>query len=203
MKRQSIIVSALLCLNLCTLSAQTANAILDNFIETVESNTLVTDITMSIAEKAAQPISYSGKLQLRGEQFILSIFGTEAAYDGKTLYLYSADTDELTLTYPTEEELLEVNPVLFAKALRLKADVRFSAANKSQDIYSIDIIPHAKEAGISKFVIKLHKTTYLPQEITVTEDTQTSKLLFRNTAFSPTPPQCTITKPDAFLNDLR
>ena len=91
--------------------------VLQSLLATLEQKTLVSDFSLSIAEQQAQPMTYSGNLAMHGQQFALSMFAMDAAYDGNTLYIYSEDLEELTLSTPTEEELAQTNPFLYAQAL--------------------------------------------------------------------------------------
>lgn len=184
-------------------TAQTADEVLTAFLDKLETTTLRSDISLSVADKHTQPFTHNGTMEMRGELFSINIFGTDAAYDGKTLYLYSEDTDELTLTTPTPDELTEANPMLFARALRLKSTARFAATSKDANTYNIEIIPDFREADVRKFVLRFAKNTFLPQRIEVVETTQTLTLLFRSPAFVTTPPVCTISHPEATLVDLR
>ena len=104
-----------LCLS-CLLTTATATT-LDTFLQTLADNTLHADFVITISEGASQPMNYPGTITMRGDRFMLEMFDMEAAYDGKTLYVYSATTDELTLSTPTEQELMEANPFLYAQAL--------------------------------------------------------------------------------------
>ena len=91
--------------------------VLQSLLATLEQKTLLSDFSLSIAEQQSQPITYTGDLAVHGKQFTLSMFALEAAYDGNTLYMYSEDTEELTLSTPSQEELLQTNPFLYAQAL--------------------------------------------------------------------------------------
>lgn len=205
MKRLTYLLLALAMPILATAQkAATANDVLTQFLWKIDEQTLSSDFVLTVTENANTPISYSGKLQMRGEKFSLSMLSNEGAYDGKTYYLYSEETDELTLTTPTREELLEANPIFFARQLQKHSDVRFSAANKDAKHYVIELLPENKDAGISKFVIKLQKSTLLPEEVTVKEKNSTTVIRFKNTTFDAQKPAFVITpKPGTFVNDLR
>ena len=90
---------------------------LASFLTGLETKTLRTDFTVTITENATQPLNLTGTITVHGTQFLLSALDYEAAYDGKTLFLWQPEIEELTLSTPTEQELLETNPFLFAKAL--------------------------------------------------------------------------------------
>ena len=203
MKRLKTILLCCLLPLMASAQSLTANDVLRQFLSKIDGETLSAAFTLTVSQDATQPLSYTGQLKMRGNNFRLSMLGNEGAYDGKTYYLYSEETDELTLTTPTPQELLEANPILFARELQRKSTVRFSAANKDTKRYVIELVPSNQSAGVRKFVIKLLKKGYIPEEITVKEDSQTTVLRFTDASFTAQIPSFVIYKPDAFVNDLR
>lgn len=191
-----------MCLPLA-LFAQTATELTQQFLRKVEKQTLVADFSISTIEGAQHTPAGSGKIRMRGTCFTLQMLETEAAFDGKTLYVYQEDINELTLSAPEQQELLEVNPVLFAKALLSQATVRFSASQKDDKHWIIDFVPNNKDAGIQRFVLKLRKSDLAPVEVLVREGKQTTKLSFRSAAFADSLPSFKIQKQGAYINDLR
>ena len=93
-----------------------------------------TDFTITVQQQASQPISYTGKLTMHGEQFTLEAFGTQAAFDGTTLYMYNMDADELTLSTPTRDELYQANPLLYAQAMAEACEVTEKTAQNTTTI---------------------------------------------------------------------
>lgn len=151
-------------------------ATLASFLTGLETKTLRTDFTLTISENVSQPLNITGSITVHGEQFVLSALDYDAAYDGSTLYLWQPDTEEFTLSTPTAEELLEINPFLYAKAL--------NDAGKKVD-----------------FVLNDNQ---LPVRATMTDGKMSYSLTFRNAQYITTPVSFTITPPDgAYINDLR
>ncbi len=149
---------------------------LSSFLTGLETKTLKTDFTLAISENVSQPLNITGTITVHGEQFLLSALDYDAAYDGKTFYLWQPDTEELTLSTPTKEELLEINPFLFAKAL--------DAAGKKVN-----------------FVID---DKQLPVRVQMSDGKTNYSLTFRNAQYITTQVSYTITPPDgAFINDIR
>ena len=149
---------------------------LSSFLTGFETKTLKTDFTLTISENVSQPLNVTGTITVHGEQFVLSALDYDAAYDGQTFYLWQPDTEELTLSTPTKEELLEINPFLFAKAL--------DAAGKKVN-----------------FVID---DKQLPVRAQMSDGKTNYSLTFRNAQYITTPVSYTITPPDgAFINDIR
>ena len=71
--------------------------VLQSLLTTLEQKTLETDFTLTSAQSAMgndMPMSYEGSLRMQGKQFLLNMLSMEAAYDGKTLYMYTEDVDE-------------------------------------------------------------------------------------------------------------
>ena len=151
-------------------------ATLSSFLTGLETKTLRTDFTVTIAENATQPLNLTGTITVHGTQFLLSALDYEAAYDGKTLFLWQPEIEELTLSTPTEQELLETNPFLFAKAL--------NEAGKKVD-----------------FVID---DKNLPVRAQMIDGKKTYTLIFRNPQYITTTVDYVIVPPEgAYINDLR
>ncbi len=172
-------------------------------LSALEDKTLRSDFTITVTDDQSQPMTYSGTLTMHGRQFLLSMWAIETAYDGQTFYMYSADSEELTLSTPTEEELLQTNPFLYAKALVpvCKVDEKV-LSGKGQTL--ITLTPNDLSAGIARFVFKVETATLLPLSVELRETTsRTTSLRLTNPAYITDPQSFTIEKPDAFLNDLR
>lgn len=185
-------------------------ATLDTFLQTLAENTLQSDFVITISEGASQPMNYPGTITMRGDRFLLEMFDIEAAYDGKTLYVYSATTDELTLSTPTEQELMEANPFLYAQALSEVCTITEQPIVVQAGAHlTITLTPNDQTAGILRFTLALRQEKqqgaplWLPQEITIKEGKQQTTLRLTNPTYTTNIPSFTLTKPDAFLNDLR
>ena len=184
----------------CLLTTATATN-LDTFLQTLTDHTLHSDFVITISEGASQPINYPGTITMRGDRFMLEMFDMEAAYDGKTLYVYSATTDELTLSTPTEQELMEANPFLYAQALSKLCTI--TEQTTAPQALTIILTPNDQSAGIQRFTLRIEKETMLPSSIEIKEGKQLTTLRLTNPTYTTDIPSFTITKPDAFLNDLR
>ena len=175
--------------------------VLQSLLAALEQKTLVSDFSISIAEQQAQPMTYTGNLTMHGKQFALTMFSMEAAYDGNTLYIYSDDTEELTLSTPTEEELTQTNPFLYAQTLLPVCQYAEKAVG---DKTQITLTPHDRSAGIQKFVLRIVTATLLPAAIEIHEDDgKLTTLRLDNARYTDEAPSFAIEKEDAFVNDLR
>ena len=175
--------------------------VLQSLLAALEQKTLVSDISISIADQQSQPITYTVSLAMHGKQFTLSMFNIEAAYDGNTLYIYSEDTEELTLSIPSEEELTQTNPFLYAQAL---LPVCQYAEKASGEKTQITLTPNDPSAGITKFILYVTTTTLLPSSIEFHEaEGKVTTLRLNNSHYTNEIPSFKIEKEGAFVNDLR
>ena len=177
-----------------------ADALTDCFAQ-LEKRTLRTDFAVTAQADATQPMTYSGSITMQGDKFVVSIMDMEVAYDGKTLYTYDESNNELTLSQPTFDELTEVNPLLFAKAIMYNSE---RTVSDQGDTYKITLVPYEKSAGVQSFVLILRKSDLMPlsaiMKETVSKQT-TLKLL--NPQFVTEAPSYSIRKEGAYINDLR
>lgn len=175
--------------------------ILQSLFSTLEQKTLQSDFSITITQEQTQPMTYAGTLAMRDQKFALEFIGIEAAYDGQTLYMYSEDTEELTLSTPTEEELIQTNPFLYARALLPLCEYAEKAVG---DKTQITLTPRDQSLGINKFVLRLVTTTLLPVAAEIHEsEGKVTTLRLNNPEYKNECPKFSIEKPEAFINDLR
>ena len=175
--------------------------ILQSLFAMLEEKTLVSDFSVSITDQQSQPMTYSGDLAMHGKQFKLSMFAMDAAYDGNTLYMYSEDMEELTLSIPTEEELTQTNPFLYAKALLPVCEY---AEKVVGDKTQITLTPNDQSAGVNKFVLRVVTTSLLPSVVEIHENGgKITTLRLNNAHYTEEPKSLVIEKKDEFVNDLR
>ena len=189
-------------IRMCTLL--TILTILSSFLTNLETQTLQSDFTITVAEEVNAPMNYPGELTMHGPCFKVEMFNIEAAYDGKTMYMYSPETDELTLTNPTEQELLESNPLLYAKALVPICNiVERTSQDGSQTI--VTLTPKDQSIGINRFVLKIRNSDLMPLSVEIKEGKKTSTLKMKEPKFVQGPKEAYVITPekDTYVNDMR
>lgn len=180
--------------------------VLQSLFTTLEQKTLISDFTITITD-GQSPMTYTGELAMHGKQFTLSMFGIEAAYDGSTLYMYNEDIEELSLSTPTEEELIQTNPFLYAQALLPVCQYAEQIVN-NQAIITLIPSPSPNNpivsSPIKKFILRVITATLLPTVVEIHEEEGKCTILrFSNAQLTTTPPAFTISKEGVFINDLR
>jgi len=177
--------------------------VLSSFLTNLETKTLQSDFTVTVAEEVNAPMNYPGSITMSGNQFLLTMFGLEVAYNGETLYMYNADIDELTLSNPTEQELVEANPFLYAKAL---VDVCNVTERASQDGTQtiITLTPQDQSIGINRFTLRVRTADLMPLQLDIKEGNKSTTVKLTNPVYITTPVEYKIT-PDAdtYINDMR
>ena len=178
--------------------------ILSSFLTNLEQKTLKSAFTATVAEEVNAPMNYPGEIIMQGNKFRLEMFDIEAAYDGKTMYMYSSQTDELTLSNPTEEELLESNPLLYAKALVPVCNiVERTSQDGSQTI--VTLTPKDQTIGINRFVLKVRNSDLMPLSVEIKEGKKTSTLKMKEPKFVQGAKEAYVITPekDTYVNDMR
>ncbi len=181
--------------------------VLESLFSTLEQHTLVTDFSVTMGAQQAQPMTYNGSIRMQGECFAVNVLDVESAYDGKTLYVYQPDIDELSLSNPTDEELQQANPFLFAKAMRDACNI---TEREGKDGVTIITLTPKVKAEISRITLRVKtasqtagKNLILPLSIEVREGTKTTTLKAKNPQWTTDKQVWTISKPGTYLNDLR
>lgn len=176
--------------------------VLSSLFTTLEQSILQSAFTVTLATENEQPMTYSGQLTMHGEKFLLTILGMEAAYDGETMYMYQAETEELTLSHPAQDELYQTNPFLFAKALAQSAQVSEKAAADGKTVL-ITLIPDDPAGEVQRLSLRVRTRDNMPLYLEMKERNRVTTLKLTTPEFISSEPAYTISKPDAYTNDLR
>ena len=176
----------------------------------LEQKVMVADFTLTVStsSNAQDPgATYPGTVTMRGRQFRFSMLGTQAAYDGATLYVYDEDVDEVTLSTPTEEELVEANPLLLAQRIEELCEVSERPVNPTEDGSDILAVFTPKEATklpFTRLTLRIKAGAEpLPVSLEMKEPNQTTLLKLLNARYTDAAPDFTLSPSGAYINDLR
>lgn len=168
----------------------------------LQSQRLESDFALTMAADESQAMTYQGSFVMEGTLFRVTLLGIEAAYDGQTLYMYSDDTKELTLSTPTEEELVQTNPFLYAQALLPESLVSESDTKEGS---LITLVPKDVSAGVTRLSVWVNHQN-LPQRIEIKEKDKQTMMRLTNPRWVEGDKDgkvFVIHKDGVFINDLR
>lgn len=176
----------------CSLSvnAQTdsqAKATLDKVSAFLQKSAITTDFYI-IYENAQTNESEkkAGKLKLKGNKFTLSTEELELFFDGKTQWTLIKNLDEVTISEPTKEEMLQLNPILMINEFGKTHHVQFDADSEKDKVnFLLNLFPKENKFDHFKVVIVVQKDTKQVKKISIRYKNGTSTI-FESSNFNST-----------------
>ncbi|WP_329903201.1 LolA family protein [Porphyromonas pogonae] len=114
----------------------------------------------------------NGTLHIQGENFRLEYGDIVAAYSGRLLSYYDSTENTLTMSTPSQDELLQINPLIFlasqGKGYKVVENGQFKGG------YSLRFIP-IKKTGVKFFTAQFYSNSSLPGSVNI-ETTDGSKI---------------------------
>ena len=141
---------------------ETAKKILDDFstrfnsFNSIRANFTFTDI--NLREQTSD--SYEGKVTFKGKKFRLNVLESETWFDGKTLWNYLSDVNEVNVSEPDpEDDIIINNPFqLFTSyETRFNYSFRGEINDDGKTIYEIDLLPMDLNLEYSRIRIRILK----------------------------------------------
>jgi outer membrane lipoprotein-sorting protein len=143
----------------CAQNNVQAEQILTELLSTAKTNAIKTDFKLIVLQKKDPVPQFSnGTFTLKGSKFVLEMEAMKAWFDGKTQWAYVIQSNEVSITEPTEKELSETNPMAILSGFRAKCSIKFSTKVKSNQNYCIDMIPKISNKDISKIEVQVNKS---------------------------------------------
>lgn len=173
------------------------------------AHTLQAGITLTVTASDTDPVTYGGTVCMHADSFRLEMPAIEAAYDGQTLYMYQSEVDELTLSLPTEEELLQTNPMLYAQAIAPLCSV--SARQEKDNTQTLLTLTPTDTSSpllneIMSVTVRVRNADTIPLSVEIRQQQGTTLLTLLQPEYVERHPPFILSQedyPDAYLNDLR
>ena len=89
----------------------------------------------------------NGFLLIKGKKFYLNHGSIQSWYDGKTQWSYVADTEEVNISHPTNEELQSINPYLILMRYKMDFDYIYKGAQTRNGVKGHEIFLTPKHSG--------------------------------------------------------
>ena len=109
--------------------------------------------------------SSDGYIKLRGQKFVVNMNGTTTWFDGKTMWSYVKQNDEVNVTTPSATDVAKMNPYSFLSFYKkgYTAKMGTSTAQEHEVILTGNDASHYK-----KVVLRVNKSTSYPSYINMT-----------------------------------
>ncbi len=157
MKRTIISLAAILLIAVA--NAQTAVTVLDKAADEYKKNASVTaDFEINLGGNIE-----SGNILLQGTKFRTTTSESIIWFDGKTMWTYIKDNEEVNVTEPSATQLARINPYAFINMYKKGYDVAFGG--NTSTYYEVILTAKGSNASIQKAIIRINKGTYQPRYI--------------------------------------
>lgn len=142
-------------------NSKKAKDILDKVSAKMKTYTTVQAEFVSTMENLQDDVkeTLNGTLKLKGNKYKLEISGTEIFTDGKTMWTYLKDANEVNISEPDPNDDSSLNP---AKIFKIwESDFKFKFVKESFEkavaLYEIDLYPLKKDKQYSRITLKVDK----------------------------------------------
>ncbi|MDR0546846.1 MAG: outer-membrane lipoprotein carrier protein LolA [Dysgonamonadaceae bacterium] len=168
-----LLFSTFFCFQPTTAQNKKAKEYLDKSSEAfANTNGLAAHFTMQIKDVAHKiSESFEGDIELKGAKFHLNTPDLETWFDGKTQWVLQKDADEVNVTTPSPEEIQAINPATILSLYKQNCKYNYLSEKKDtkgRAVHEIELIPQAKNSDVSKIVLQIGSTDYLPVKIHIT-----------------------------------
>lgn len=159
MRKFIFVVMTALFLTGSSASAQSATSVLDKCAAAVS---LKDGATAQFTMNSAQYGNNSGTISIKGQKFYMKSAPTTMWFDGKTLWTYMSNNDEVNISTPTAQQMQALNPYNF---INLYKQGYSSTMTTSATAYSVHLTSTDPQHKITEAFITVDKTSYAPKEI--------------------------------------
>lgn len=143
-----VLINSILALN--AQQSTEAQVIISNYLTKIRTEAVQTNFNLKVISKnAVTSQSVSGNLIMKGNQFLLTMDDVKVWYDGTTQWAYFAQSNEVTITRPSTDELAETNPMAVLAGYTAKSKVSFSKAKK-KGYQIIELVSRSKNDAVVK-----------------------------------------------------
>lgn len=163
MKHKIIFLSFFLFVSLSCLAQRTADDILKKAEKVYLSEGAVKAdfIAKTISQRGGNAETMKGTVLMDGSKFYLDGSDLKVWYDGNNQWVLLANSDEVNLTKPTEDELSAINPASFFKYYKkgFRSKVKGSTVLNGSACDEVVLTPLNSKGGISKLTIFIDQKT--------------------------------------------
>lgn len=142
-----------------TATAQTAEQVLDKCAATVSAKN---GVTANFTMASAQYGDATGTITIKGKMFYTVCSTMSMWFDGKTLWTYMANNDEVNISTPTSQQLHTLNPYNFINLYKQGYKASMTTSDKG---YHVHLTATDEQHKIREAFLEIDKASYAPLEI--------------------------------------
>lgn len=109
--------------------------------------------------------SGTGYIKLQGKKFVVNMGGSITWFDGKTMWTYIKENEEVNVTTPTAAQVAKMNPYAFVSFY--KKGYKASMGKSTSSMHEV-ILTGQDGSAYSSVVLDINKKSNLPQTIKLT-----------------------------------
>ena len=175
MKKSVFVLTMMLgCLSWTSSHAQDAKKVLDKCAAAVSSkNGVQADFTMN----SAQYGDTSGRISVKGRMFTATTSMATLWFDGKTLWTYMANNDEVNVTTPSDSQLQVMNPYNFINMYKKGFDYTMTQKGNA---FQVHLTATDASKKVREMYITVDKKTYHPTEVKLLQKQQWTTFTISN-----------------------
>lgn len=169
MKRIYSVITFLLVVGAAMAAIVSPEKAVDNMLRAIKSADYKNSMNLRVSNSSGETYTdVNADFMVAGRKYSLHMAdGTMMLYNGETLWVYMPDINEVTITEPAEDELMESNPLL-ALENKVKTHRLMYAENATADKYVINIFPpNPKECEYFKIELTLSPSDFLPSKVMI------------------------------------
>ena len=160
-KIKSLLIILTSLFTLCSYAADTPKDILDKVAAKFErSQGMSIDFILHEGNSKSK-----GNLKIRKEKYCFSVEGAKIWFDGKTMWTYIKENEEVNITSPTEEEIRKTSPLSFLYMYNNGYDLKTSSSNTNY--YEITMTRSASSDTSARITVRINKKTYNPEIVKI------------------------------------
>jgi outer membrane lipoprotein-sorting protein len=160
MIKKAFLTLSILLFGLQLSQAQTAEKVLNDLLTSAKTSAIRTNFKLSTTIKAdPQPHTTTGTFTLKGNKFVLDMPQMKVWFNGKTQWAYSSQTNEVSITEPSEKEIGETNPMAIIGSFKDQSNIKFSPKGNSGSNHLIEMSSKNKKLQISKIEVAINKAS--------------------------------------------
>ena len=142
-----------------TTFAQTAKEVLDKTANAVSNPSGIS----ANFKMAGGMGNVSGTISVKGKKFQATTAMATVWFDGKTMWTYMKNNEEVNITTPNDEQLQRINPYNFINLYKKGYDITMS---KSSTAYTVHLTAQAQNSNkIQELFITVDKKSYHPTQV--------------------------------------